>query len=134
MVDTFHETDEMTRKSRSKVLKVGLDPHFSFANMLCDVAWARNHGNTMIILPQNHAMGAPRTNPHVVQEIDKFEKAMPGLPKAVVGMLIDHPADTCGRCASFPQNADGTLSTQGMCEFRSLIVQARDPNCVLYDP
>ena len=38
--DTTAE-DEETRKARGKVLKVGIDPHFAFANMLCDVAWAR---------------------------------------------------------------------------------------------
>ena len=69
----------------------------------------------------------------VLTEIEKIEKAMPGLPKAVVGMLIDQPLGTCGRCNSFPRNADGSLPTQATCEFRGLVVQARDPNCVLYD-
>jgi hypothetical protein len=128
------ETDEQTRKSKAKVLKVGLDPHFAFANMLCDVAWARNHGTSTIILPENPAMGAPKANPDVMREIDKIEQAMPGLPKPVVGMLIDRPPGTCARCTSYLRNVDGTLPPNGMCEMRTLIVQARDPNCPLYDP
>lgn len=32
------EQDEEQRKARAKVVKIGIDPHYSFANMLCDVA------------------------------------------------------------------------------------------------
>jgi hypothetical protein len=127
------ETDEQTRKSRAKVMKVGLDPHFSFANMLCDVAWARNHGTSTIILPEKPAMGAKKRD-DVMAEIDKVEKAMPGLPKAIVGMLIDQPRGACARCQSFPRNPDGTVPPRATCEFRGLVVQARDPSCPLYDP
>jgi hypothetical protein len=77
-------------------------------------------------------MGAPRES--IANEIDKIEQAMPGLPKSVVGMMVDTPAGTCGRCVSYQRNADGSIPAQGMCEYRGLTVTARDPECPLYDP
>ena len=43
--------NEGERKYRRKVIKVGIDPHFSYANMLCDVAYSRAHGTATFILP-----------------------------------------------------------------------------------
>lgn len=33
-----------------KVLKFGIDPHFAFANLLCDVAYSRAHGKAVVVL------------------------------------------------------------------------------------
>jgi hypothetical protein len=33
-----------TNQFNRNVKKVGIDPHFSYANQLCGVAWARTHG------------------------------------------------------------------------------------------
>ena len=40
-------------KPRAKVMKIDIDPHYSYANMLCDVAWARSYGTSMFILPES---------------------------------------------------------------------------------
>lgn len=114
------EEDEATRKMRPKVMKVGLDPHFSFANMLCDVAWARSHGTSSFILPGAGPMADAK-----VAQAEAAAKAMPGLPRHVVAMMTDTPAGTCGRCSAFKD---------GLCEMRSLMVGAADPGCVLFDP
>jgi hypothetical protein len=106
--------DEKERKPVGKVVKIGLDPHFSFATMLCDVAWARNHGAGTMILPDANA---PKTT---MQE--KVEKAMPGLPSAVLAMM-DTPDGTCGRCSAFEA---------GNCTARGLVVQPKDPGCSIY--
>jgi len=53
------EQDEEQRKARTKVVKIGIEPHYSFANMLCDVAWVRSHGNRFMILPDRPAAAAP---------------------------------------------------------------------------
>ena len=45
------EKDEDEKKFKRKVVKVGIDPHTSYANMLCDVAWSRAHGTSTFILP-----------------------------------------------------------------------------------
>jgi hypothetical protein len=31
------------------VQKVGIDPHFAYANMLCDVAWSRAFGSSLMV-------------------------------------------------------------------------------------
>lgn len=47
------ETSDEDRKPRGRVMKVGIDPHFSFANMLCDVAWTREQGGSIMIMPND---------------------------------------------------------------------------------
>ncbi|WP_431860183.1 phage terminase large subunit family protein [Azospirillum sp.] len=114
------EQDEETRKSKPKVMKVGLDPHFSYANMLCDVAWARNHGTSTMILPDAPTSATQTPSGKSVQE------AMPGIPTSVV-KLIDAalPDGVCGRCSAFKE---------GMCTERDLRVRERDPSCIVYVP
>jgi len=122
------EYNEKTGKRRPKVMKVGIDPHFSYANMLCDIAWARVHGTSIIIMPENPAMTPPAT-PGAQAAL----KAMPGLPKEVVQMIDDRPPGTCARCASYMLAPDGSVPAHSMCEMRSLMVAARDPSCPVYE-
>jgi hypothetical protein len=114
------DQDEDTRKPKPKVMKVGIDPHFAFANMLCDIAWARRHGNSMVILPENPAVAPPRTPAGA-----SVEKNMPGLPKQVVAMIDDQPPGTCGSCTAFKD---------GNCLERHFTVKRLDPACPMYDP
>lgn len=108
------EMDEEERKYRRRVVKVGMDPHFSYAFMLLNVAWARNHGTTMFLNP-----------PEPDKPNDLAENVggqMPGLPQGVLKM-IDIPKGTCGRCQSF---------ASGQCLERGLLVAAKDPGCDFY--
>lgn len=115
------EQDEEERKTRAVVKKVGIDPHFAFANMLTDVAWARNHGTSMFILP------AEKEKP-VAQQ--KIEEAMPGLPSHVVAMVQETPAgEVCGQCYSA---RDDNMDFTGRCADRGCTVQARDPGCSMF--
>jgi hypothetical protein len=113
------EKDEETNQYKRRVVKVGIDPHFSYANMLCDVAWARSHGTATFIIP------------NAVNEVhemrDKAEKMdMHGLPTAVAKMIEDAPTgEVCGRCSAFDADA-------GMCTDRQLQVGAKDAKCVLF--
>jgi hypothetical protein len=113
------EHDDETRKPKPKVKKVGLDPHFSYANMLCDVAWARKHGNSMMILPENPAMAPSKT-----ATAQSIEASMPGLPKDIVRMVDTLPPGVCGVCSAFKD---------GHCTERNLTVAALDPGCVMFD-
>jgi hypothetical protein len=124
------EDDEKknARKRRMKVMKVGIDPHFAFANMLCDIAWSRNFGMGTFLMPQADD-GKPKT-----PAAERVQKAMPGLPQHVLKMIDDIPPGTCGRCSSFKRAADGSVPASSLCEMRQLTVQARDPQCPLYDP
>jgi hypothetical protein len=115
------EDDEQTRKKRAKVIKIGMDPHFSYANMLCDVAWARNHGTGSFIMPD-------QTKDTVETPLaQKVEKNMPGLPKHILAMIDQTAPGTCGRCSAYDKDRGS------YCSMRALIVQARDPGCIIYD-
>ena len=112
------EKDEETNQFKRRVVKVGIDPHFSYANMLCDVAWARSHGTATFIIPDGGS---------VTQEMKSKAESMNmhGLPTAVAGMLEGLPEGVCGRCTAFDPET-------GMCGDRQLVVQARDVSCVLF--
>jgi hypothetical protein len=114
--------DPEQKKFRRKVVKVGIDPHTSYANMLCDVAWARAHGTGMMLLPE--AAGLQTT------AAQKVAEAMPGLPDAIVRMIDDLPAGVCGRCMAF--RADVPLGAPN-CASRHFRVQSADPGCMLFD-
>lgn len=105
------EQDEDERRPRGKVLKIGIDPHYAFANMLCDVAWARNHGSSMMILPDVGPGTAAATTPESVTALIQQAREA-----AIIG--------TCGACVSF---------NGGMCsENYGMQVGAADPACSMF--
>lgn len=111
------EQDEETRKPKAKVRKVGLDPHFSFANMLCDIAWSRDGGGTTFIMPETSKPGSVQ-QPGAARIITD-----PGVPAEVRAMLDEAAPGTCGGCEAFQE---------GQCTARNLGVQAKDAACFLY--
>lgn len=118
------EPKDPERKPRPKVVKLGLDPHFSFANMLCDVAWARVHGANMIMMPDADGASGPG-EPATTEAVQaKVRQSMPGLPASVVNMIQAAP-DTCGACANFEH---------GQCSARGFMTGANEPACILYLP
>lgn len=111
------EKDAESNKFKRTVKKIGIDPHFSYANMLCDVAWARAYGTSTFIMPQ--------VQEKTVKQ-ESVEKSMPGLPKSVLAMIQEMPAgEICGRCSAFNRET-------GMCMDRNLSVQPQDPGCTLF--
>jgi len=118
------DKDGGTNKVIRYVRKIGIDPHFSYANMLCDVAWARAHGTSTFILPEG---------PSVAADVKKAENmGMPGLPTGVARMIEVLPAgQVCGRCTAF-DDGDGDTAGSGMCTERGVIVAARDPGCEVF--
>lgn len=112
------EEDEETRARKPLVKKVGLDPHFAFANMLCDVAWSRAHGTGMLILPENPAFAGPQT-----ETAKRVAESMPGLPRQVVEILDSLPPGVCGRCSAF---------VEGQCTARGFSVGEKDAACPLF--
>lgn len=107
------DDEAQERKPVPKVKKMGIDPHFAFANMLCDVAWSRVHGSSVMIPEDPSAETAA-----------KMQEEMPGLPKEVTN-LIRHVEGTCGSCANFKH---------GQCFAHGFMVKARDPACAVYEP
>ena len=109
------EKDDKERKFRRRVVKVGIDPHFSYAFMLLNVAWARAHGTAMFIMPQQDAdMSVKR---------ETVEKAMPGLPLGVLKALEIPEGEVCGRCSAFENNR---------CLERGYLVRPADQGCHLF--
>jgi len=113
------EKDAKTRKYRPKVVKVGIDPHFAYANMLCDVAWARAHGTTTFMIPEGKT---------VTDVQDKVKERMPGLPEQVVDAIkLPVAGEVCGRCQNY--DAEGCR-----CALRKFTVKLNDPGCPLFLP
>jgi hypothetical protein len=111
------EQKEDERKPKGKVAKIGIDPHYAFANMLCDVAWARSHGTSTFILPE-----APQA---------EVKPGLEGVPAAVADAMLFADAmmhlqgDVCGKCGSF--NAE-----TGRCEYRNVLVKQDDIACQFF--
>jgi hypothetical protein len=115
--------DPLQRKLRRSVQKVGIDPHAAFANMLCDVAWARAHGTSTFMLPPVRDLAAER------REKAMSEIKAPGLPPAVVGMMEARPVGrVCGRCEFYPLGPDGPPAS-AKCPIQLAITRAIDPGC-----
>ena len=114
------EENEETRAKRPKVMKIGLDPHFAFANMLCDVGWARNHGTGSFMMPDAAHQGA------AAPMAERVAAAMPGLPNHVLAMMDNVPIGSCGRCSAFNK-------ATSRCDMRDFTVRAVDPGCAIFD-
>jgi hypothetical protein len=110
------EKDDETNKYKRVVKKVGIDPHFSYANMLCDVAWSRAHGTSTFLFQDAAApsgaveIGGGSTNHPTLLAIREEREAAAARP-------------TCGTCTAFED---------GYCNEQQLRVQAGDPECVMY--
>jgi hypothetical protein len=110
--------DDEQKKFRRKVIKIGTDPHFSYAYMLLNVAWSRAHGTSTFLLPEDSAM---------TDRQESIKEAMPGLPEQVLGLVDELPAGTiCGRCSAFDVETS-------RCSERHLIVRPIDPGCAFFD-
>lgn len=113
------EDDPDTRKLKAKVQKVGLDPHYAFSNMLCDVAWARSHGTSTFIIPDSGTKDSEMTK-------RAEDMNLHGLPTAVASMIELNPTpvgEVCGACTAFKD---------GRCTERGFMVRPVDPGCDMF--
>lgn len=104
-----------TNKYRRRVKKIGIDPHFSYANMLCDVAWARAHGTSTFILPDDKVIEKESilTSPVVPEALKKLVRR-------------DAPAgDVCGKCSAYDPDT-------GQCQERGFVVKPAQVACVMF--
>lgn len=116
------DEDGGTNAVKRFVRKIKIDPHFSYANMLCDVAWSRAHGTSTFILPEAD-MKKSATK-------DAAERMnVPGLPAAVVEMVKSDGtaggAEVCGNCSAYDPDS-------GTCTERGFQVSPRDAKCILF--
>lgn len=107
--------DKEEKKFKRKVVKVGIDPHTSYANMLCDVAWARAHGTGTFLLPD--------LAPHLPKgEVGEHVSAIGGMSSALAAAEVAL-ASTCGRC----QNRDPMT---GICSEILMMTKETSPGCI----
>ncbi|WP_147432511.1 phage terminase large subunit family protein [Pararobbsia silviterrae] len=111
------ERDEEEKKFRRRVVKVGIDPHFSYAFMLLNVAWARAHGTASFLFPD---------------EAEEVEVPQGSIAIAQTRVLADIKRETeeagaekCAGCASFDEE-------RGWCEEREVLVRPSSPACILF--
>ncbi|MGF6641749.1 phage terminase large subunit family protein [Paraburkholderia sp. MM6662-R1] len=112
-------TDDDEHKMRRKVLKIGIDPHFSYSFMMACSAWCRAYGTSSFLLPDEPrnqdvvALPGARTKNHLLNRLLVETEAA--------------DASTCGGCASFDRQ-------HGYCQEREVLVRASDAACPLYVP
>lgn len=112
------EKDEDEKKYRRRVVKVGIDPHTSYANMLCDVAWSRAHGTSTFILPD---VGAP-----ALQSLDPEAIQVPLIGEILEEIrVVQYYGDVCGRCINYDADT-------GMCREIAMQVKPKDPGCAVF--
>lgn len=109
------EKDDETNQYKRKVVKIGIDPHFSYANLLCDVAWSRAYGTSTFIMPE---IDKPKSDVDIIETIEEIVKT----PLASLPVIM---GDTCGGCFAYSEDT-------GMCSERFFHVNANDPGCDMY--
>jgi hypothetical protein len=123
------EKDPEQKLFKRSVKKVGIDPHTSYANMLCDVAWSKANGSAVMIMPEEGAEAAAKPPGANSATAEKMAEALPGLDASVLSMVVDMPEGTCGRCAFYPDPGQPT----GACPAMGLNVSRTDPACPVYE-
>jgi hypothetical protein len=96
------------------VVKVGIDPHFSYAYMLLNVAWARAHGTASFLFAD-----APQEALLTERPGGVVSPVVAIVREQTVAML----ANVCGDCLSY---------NDGRCSDRFVRVKAGDPGCDLF--
>jgi hypothetical protein len=107
--------------TRSAVRKIGIDPHFAFANMLADVAWARAYGTSRMLVVSESRVKTdeePKVSPYRQQ----IENAMPALSHTPDRSL------NCGSCAN-RDPISSTCTAPGRSGWR---VEPDQPSCPFY--
>ena len=107
------EKDEEQNKYRRRVVKVGIDPHFSYAYMLLNVAWARAHGTTSFLFMDDDKPANENSNAVTDNQILK-----------TLHVQTEYfGRNVCGGCASY---------SFGNCKMRNLRVKENDAACDIF--
>lgn len=116
------EKDDETNQYKRSVKKIGIDPHFSYANMLCDVAWARSHGTATFIIPDG-SVAQPGTAMDTAAKLRQI-----GMPEAVTAAIENQTmseGEVCGKCIAFDKDT-------GFCGERSFKTKPESPACPVF--
>jgi len=129
------EGEEHARKLRRAVKKIRIDPHFAFANMLCDVALIRRFGSDSFLAVDQ--VGGRAAMVEKNDERSSYAEQLGRITPATTPILTDlsgqRPADpsaiNCGSCTQ-RQDRNGRL----WCAARSFYVAPSAAACPQYIP
>lgn len=126
--------NEKEEKRTNRVEKIGSeDPHFSYANMCCDVAIARAYGTTRLLTSEiEHEQAAIAERQKEARannpEMSQIRERIPS-----VGLIVK---ETCGACFNFkPDDEDDDENVNGRCggiEWNRQRIMKADPKCQEY--
>ncbi|UIS74616.1 terminase [Morganella phage Mecenats66] len=110
--------DDEERKTRRKVLKIGIDPHFSYAFMALCMAWFRAYGTSKIFIP-----GMQDTTKQVAGLAEGSN-----IPVAVaeITQMFDEINNVCGDCIHYDRES-------GMCKEMEARVDIKEIGCYGYE-
>lgn len=110
--------DDDEHKMKRKVVKIGIDPHFSYSFMMACAAWCRAYGTSSFILPD--------------EPDQEGVVALPGgaVKNQSLNRLLNETSnfgiDKCGGCANFDP-------ARGFCNEREVLVRPQDAACFLFE-
>lgn len=113
------EKDDETNAFKRSVKKIGIDPHFSYANMLCDVAWSRAYGTSTFIMPDAGGVSFGELKPEDIGVPDELISAINEVSTAHLR------SDTCANCLNYDE-------ATGRCNEIMMQVKGEDPGCSMF--
>lgn len=113
------EKDDETNAFKRSVKKIGIDPHFSYANMLCDVAWSRAYGTSTFIMPDAGGVSFGELKPEDIGVPDELVSAINEVSTAHLR------SDTCANCLNYDE-------ATGRCNEIMMQVKGEDPGCSMF--
>jgi hypothetical protein len=105
---------------RSSVRKVGIDPHFAFANMLADVAWARAYGTNQMLFASNVIPSVETRRPKNPEQQQLEDALRQIIPERATNL-------NCGNCSAFDHETK-------RCQTHGFKTEASLPYCDWHDP
>lgn len=117
--------ESTTNQFKRVVRKIKIDPHFSYANQLCDVAWARAHGTATFFIPEGRNVADDRRDVAA-------KMGLHGLPAEVAALFEPRPDGlVCGRCDQCSMGPDG-VPARFFCKERNFETGAKAPACDMF--
>jgi hypothetical protein len=124
------DEDGGTNPYKRFVRKIGIDPHHSYANMLCDIAMARHYGDAFFIFDDAGEAGEGDGSK------SPSEVVAGGLPPPIAALIeeVRTRRDVCAACQAYPRPVDGEIPPSGICAIRKFITLSDQPRCEVFRP
>jgi hypothetical protein len=127
---TEKDEEKGTNQYKRVVRKIGIDPHHSYANMLCDVAMSRAYGMASFLFFEDDA-GDDKSTQGAAQP-----PSPAGLPGPITALIEEIQAThgVCAGCRAYIRTDDGKIPRKSRCSLRMFDTAATEPACELFEP